>query len=46
LNDHARRCAAERGIDLAGSRPLLLCYPQLLGLTFNPLSVFFCYRGW
>ncbi|MGY2906868.1 DUF1365 domain-containing protein [Bradyrhizobium sp. URHC0002] len=37
--------AAERGIDLTGGRVLLLCYPRLLGYTFNPLSVYFCYRA-
>lgn len=36
--------AAEHGIDLTGGRVLLLCYPRLLGYTFNPLSVYFCYR--
>ena len=40
----AQRCAAERSIDLTGGRVLLLCYPRLLGYTFNPLSVYFCYR--
>lgn len=24
---------------------LLLCYPRLFGFTFNPLSVYFCYRA-
>jgi uncharacterized protein len=24
---------------------LLLCYPRLLGYSFNPLSVYFCYRA-
>ena len=24
---------------------LLLCYPRLLGYTFNPLSVYFCHRS-
>jgi DUF1365 family protein len=24
---------------------LLLCYPRLLGYTFNPLSAYFCYRA-
>jgi len=28
-----------------GGRVLLLCYPRLLGYTFNPLSVYFCYRA-
>ena len=37
--------ASEHGIDLTGGRVLLLCYPRLLGYTFNPLSVYFCYRA-
>jgi DUF1365 family protein len=45
LRAYAQRCAAERGIDLSGGRVLLLCYPRLLGYTFNPLSVYFCYRA-
>jgi DUF1365 family protein len=45
LRDHAQRCAAEHGIDLAGGRVLLLCYPRLLGYAFNPLSVYFCYQA-
>ncbi len=45
LRDYAQRCAAERGIDLTGGRVLLLCYPRLLGYTFNPLSAYFCYRA-
>ena len=24
---------------------LLLCYPRLFGYTFNPLSVYFCFRA-
>jgi uncharacterized protein len=45
LRAYAQRRAAEHGIDLTGGRVLLLCYPRLLGYTFNPLSVYFCYRG-
>lgn len=45
LRAYAQVCAAERGIDLTGGRVLLLCYPRLLGYTFNPLSVYFCYRA-
>ena len=45
LRAWAQRCASERGIDLTGGRVLLLCYPRLLGYTFNPLSVYFCYRA-
>jgi uncharacterized protein len=45
LRAHAQRCAAETGIDLTGGRVLLLCYPRLMGFTFNPLSVYFCHRA-
>jgi DUF1365 family protein len=45
LRAFAQACAAERGIDLTGGQVLLLCYPRLLGYTFNPLSVYFCYRA-
>jgi DUF1365 family protein len=45
LRCYAQRRGAEHGIDLTGGRVLLLCYPRLLGYTFNPLSVYFCYRA-
>src|ERR1700676_3037374 len=45
LRQYAQACPAERGIELAGGRVLLLCYPRLLGYTFNPLSVYFCYSA-
>ena len=45
LRAYAQRCAAGRGIDLSGGRVTLLCYPRLFGYTFNPLSVYFCYRA-
>ena len=45
LRAYVQHCARERGIDLTGGRVLLLCYPRLLGYTFNPLSVYFCYRA-
>jgi DUF1365 family protein len=45
LRAYVQRCAAERGIDLTDGRVLLLSYPRLLGYTFNPLSVYFCYRA-
>jgi len=45
LRAYAQRCAAECGIDLTGGRVRLLCYPRLLGYTFNPLSVYFCRRA-
>jgi DUF1365 family protein len=45
LRAYAQTCAAPHDIDLTGGRVLLLCYPRLLGYTFNPLSTFFCYRA-
>ncbi len=45
LRSFAQCCAAEQGLDLSGGRVLLLCYPRLLGYTFNPLSVYFCYNA-
>jgi uncharacterized protein len=45
LRGYVQRGAADHGIDLTGGRVLLLCYPRLLGYTFNPLSVYFCYRA-
>jgi DUF1365 family protein len=45
LRAHAQACAAEHGIDLTSGKVLLLCYPRLLGFTFNPLSVYFCHRA-
>jgi DUF1365 family protein len=45
LRAYAKRRAAEHSIDLSGGRVLLLCYPRLLGFTFNPLSVYFGYRA-
>jgi DUF1365 family protein len=45
LRAYAQRRATEHGIELTGGRVLLLCYPRLLGYTFNPLSVYFCYRS-
>jgi len=45
LRQYAQRRAAEQGIDLTGGQVLLLCYPRLFGYTFNPLSVYFCYRA-
>lgn len=45
LRAYAQACAAGHGIDLTGGRVLLLCYPRLFGYTFNPLSIYFCYRA-
>ncbi|HEY0911594.1 MAG TPA: DUF1365 domain-containing protein [Bradyrhizobium sp.] len=45
LRIYAQHQAAELGVDLTGGRVMLLCYPRLLGFTFNPLSAYFCYRA-
>jgi hypothetical protein len=45
LRLYVQRQASEHGIDLTDGRVLILCYPRLLGYTFNPLSVYFCYRA-
>jgi len=36
---------AQAGIDAAGGSIKLLCMPRTLGYSFNPLSVYFCYRA-
>jgi uncharacterized protein len=45
LRAYAQGRATEHSIDLTGGRVMLLCYPRLLGYTFNPLSVYFCHRA-
>ena len=34
---------AERGIDLAGGRIMLVTLPRVFGYLFNPVSFYFCY---
>lgn len=34
----------QAGIDLAGGPIQLFCMPRTLGYSFNPLSLYFCYR--
>lgn len=38
-------CLREGGIDLTGGAVRLLCMPRTLGYSFNPLSIYFCYRA-
>ncbi len=45
LSKYVRRLAAEHGTDLADGSIQLLCYPRMLGYTFNPLSIYFCYAA-
>jgi len=43
LRAYLNRILGDAGIDLSGGRVFLLCYPRVLGFTFNPLSVYYCY---
>ncbi|MHB2166152.1 DUF1365 domain-containing protein [Alsobacter sp. R-9] len=45
LRRYVERVLEPAGIDLAGGRVLLQCYPRLMGYVFNPLSVYFAYRA-
>jgi DUF1365 family protein len=42
LRAHVDRLLIAEGIDLAGGRVHLLCYPRVLGYVFNPLAVYYC----
>lgn len=44
VGDSIRAVLREAGLQHAGARITLLCYPRLLGFVFNPLSVYFCHR--
>jgi DUF1365 family protein len=39
----AKRLLAEAGVLEAPQRLLLLCYPRVLGLVFNPIATYFAY---
>jgi uncharacterized protein len=45
LGGHVRGLLAQAGLDERPERIVLLCYPRVLGFTFNPISVYFCYDG-
>jgi DUF1365 family protein len=45
LATYVRRLLGEAGCDTDIGRVLLLCYPRILGLVFNPLSVYFAYTA-
>lgn len=40
----AERQLAEAGLSIDGGPIGLLCFPRILGLVFNPLSLYFCHR--
>lgn len=44
LSEYVERILAPAGVDITGGRVLLLCYPRVLGLVFNPLAVYFAYN--
>ena len=43
LKAHVRRHLRQAGLDDVDGPIRLLCYPRILGLVFNPLSVFYCH---
>lgn len=45
LSAQIRGTLGDAGVDLAGGRVLLLCYPRILGYVFNPLATYWCYGG-
>lgn len=45
LAPQIREILQERGYGSACARISLLCYPRILGYSFNPLSIYFCYNA-
>ena len=45
LNNYIKQLLLKRGYSSATHQIKLLCYPRILGYTFNPLSVYFCYNS-
>jgi uncharacterized protein len=45
LRVQVERHLGEAQVDIAGGSIKLLCMPRTLGYSFNPLSVYFCYRA-
>ena len=43
--DYLQQTLREHGIEEPLYRAELLCYPRILGYTFNPLSVYYCYNA-
>jgi uncharacterized protein len=42
---HARKLFRDAGLVTEPKRILLLCYPRVLGFTFNPIAVYFAYNN-
>ena len=45
LKQRVRSFLAERGVDLADGRVLLVTLPRVAGYGFNPVSFYFCFDG-
>jgi DUF1365 family protein len=45
LRFQVERQLANAGIDIRGGAIKLLCMPRTFGYSFNPLSLYFCYRS-
>jgi uncharacterized protein len=43
LGDHVRDLLAKAGLAERPERIMLMCYPRVLGFTFNPISIYFAY---
>ncbi|WP_339677673.1 DUF1365 family protein [uncultured Zhongshania sp.] len=41
--EYLERTLLEHGVNTPLKSASLLCYPRILGFTFNPLSVYYCY---
>ncbi|MFM9975356.1 MAG: DUF1365 domain-containing protein [Beijerinckiaceae bacterium] len=44
LADHATGLLKTAGLAAPPARILLMCYPRVLGFTFNPIAVYFAYQ--
>ncbi len=38
-----KNCAQERGLDLSDGKIFMLTFPRILGWSFSPLTLYFCY---
>lgn len=43
LREHVDALLAEAGLDERAARVLLVCYPRILGLVFNPIAIYHAY---
>jgi uncharacterized protein len=42
IKDWVLKHAAEKGIDVAGGKIYMLCFPRLFGYVFNPITIYYC----